>query len=272
MTSESGYPDGETPKTEKIVMTDTVWPENRRAAVSLSYDDARQSHLDVVAPQLEAAQLRGTFYVPVDSPLIDDPSPWAQLAESGHELGNHTIFHPCRKRDGRDWPDDAFDLRAYSQTRWRREVSVANRVLAMIDGKSRRTFGNTCHNTTIGPADRETPLDPMMADYFVAARGSCLHRPVDPRQANLANLGCYSGDRKPLEALQSDIAEGLETGGWIIFCIHDVPESAPGETDLALNSRTHSQLLDGLSARRDAIWTAPVVDIARWIGTRTTGG
>ena len=39
------------------------WPEGRRCAVSLTYDDALPVHYEHVGPRLEAHGLRGTFYM-----------------------------------------------------------------------------------------------------------------------------------------------------------------------------------------------------------------
>ncbi|MCC5843850.1 MAG: hypothetical protein JJU05_06320 [Verrucomicrobia bacterium] len=43
----------------------------RRAAVSLTYDDCMDCHLDLVAPALEARGFRGTFYTPVNATLME---------------------------------------------------------------------------------------------------------------------------------------------------------------------------------------------------------
>ena len=72
------------------------WPNGAKAAVVLSYDDGVDVHLDYVAPDLEAAGLRGTFFVPGHSESLAKRFPeWRALAARGHELGNHAIFHPC---------------------------------------------------------------------------------------------------------------------------------------------------------------------------------
>ena len=72
------------------------WPEGKRGAVSLTYDDALPVHYERVAPLLEDHGLRATFYTNVLS-LGANPEAWRQVAACGHELGNHSIFHPCRK-------------------------------------------------------------------------------------------------------------------------------------------------------------------------------
>src|SRR5688572_13336353 len=72
------------------------WPDGRRAAIVLTYDDALVSQLDHAVPALDAAGLKGTFYLMGrSSGLIVDR--WRAVAASGHELGNHSINHPCMR-------------------------------------------------------------------------------------------------------------------------------------------------------------------------------
>ena len=39
-----------------------AWPEGRKAAVSLAYDDALDSQLDTAIPALDRHGLKGSFY------------------------------------------------------------------------------------------------------------------------------------------------------------------------------------------------------------------
>ena len=71
-----------------------AWPEGRRAAVSLSFDDARVTQTDRGLPILDEAGLRATFYVSTE--LVDRRlEPWREALARGHEIGNHTFTHPC---------------------------------------------------------------------------------------------------------------------------------------------------------------------------------
>ncbi len=77
--------------------TDFVtWPSGAKAAVSLSYDDTLNSQLDNAIPALNKYDLKGSFYLSVaNAPLRLRMEEWRQAAKQGHELGNHTIYHPC---------------------------------------------------------------------------------------------------------------------------------------------------------------------------------
>src|SRR3990172_4145278 len=76
--------------------TITAWPENRKGAVSLAFDDGCQSHVSLGIPALNARGFKGSFFLVIDS--IDGYSPswasWINAANAGHEIGSHTISHP----------------------------------------------------------------------------------------------------------------------------------------------------------------------------------
>src|SRR5207248_10888711 len=73
------------------------WPGDARAAVSLTFDDAAPSQLDVALPIMERYGLRGTFYVNPGSGSRFDQAVerWRAAHAGGHEIGNHTLRHPC---------------------------------------------------------------------------------------------------------------------------------------------------------------------------------
>lgn len=246
-----------------------AWPNGARGAVSLSYDDAVPIHYQRVAPLLEDHDLRGTFYATVSS--IFDPAPWKTVASAGHELGNHSIFHPCRRipPENYPWLAEHYDLADYTPQRWRTELRVANTFLDLIDGGKPRTYGNTCTNLTIGRGDDEQPMDPILADLFVAGRGAITNRPVDPNgDIRFTRLGHYSGDGKTFEQLRREIEAARDRGGWIIYMIHGVGE---GTHNLFIDDAEHRRLIEWLDEQRDTLWTAPVVDVATWLKNNRPG-
>jgi len=70
------------------------WPNGAKMAISLSFDDARLSQIDKGIPLLDSYQVKGTFYVSPDR-LKERLEGWKQAVASGHDIGNHTIVHPC---------------------------------------------------------------------------------------------------------------------------------------------------------------------------------
>lgn len=240
------------------------WPNACRAAVSLTYDDGLPNHYQYVAPLLEAGGLRATFYTPLNSDVMQHPLEWRALAESGHEIGNHGVFHPCWSPDGRlsDWLADAFNLAYYDAERWLEEMSTANAVLKLIDGKKERTFGNTCFDNVIGPLEKPQSLEPLIEKIFTAARGVETHGPVGMKQINFNNLGSVWADRRSFEDFSTEIEEILDTGGWIIYTFHGV---GPEAHHLHIDQVQHEKLVEFLREQAGRIWTAPLIEVAQYL-------
>ena len=76
----------------------SVWPEARRGAVSLTFDDGSESQLRRAFPILTERGLRATFYlVPKDNDYAARLAPWRVVHEAGHEIGNHSLRHVCTR-------------------------------------------------------------------------------------------------------------------------------------------------------------------------------
>src|SRR5579871_3888906 len=71
-----------------------AWQNGAKAAVSLTYDDGLDSQLANAAPALASAGFKATFFLTKNNvgPALGD---WIKLSRSGHEMGNHTVSHPC---------------------------------------------------------------------------------------------------------------------------------------------------------------------------------
>lgn len=236
-----------------------VWPDGAACAVSLSYDDAVPVHHQSVAPLLEQHGLRGTFYLLARA--IENTAAWKGVAARGHELGNHSLFHPCRRDAGNaGWLAGDYDLASYTPRRFRDELAVANLVLDLLDGGRPRTYGNNCTHLTIGRGAEEQPMDPILAPMFVAARGTITNRVVDPARPVFTRLGHFSGDQKTFAQLRDEIEAARAQGGWIIYMFHGV---GAGTHNLFIDDDEHRRLIEWLDRERASIWTAPVVDVAR---------
>ncbi len=240
------------------------WPSSFRAAVSLTYDDGLPTHTTLVGPTLEQHGLRATFYLPTLSGLRDHPDRWRQVAAAGHELGNHTVFHPCRRipLESYEWVDPAYDLAAYTPDRLRAELDVANFVLSLVDGKTTRTFGNTCCHTTIGRGVQEQPIAAILDESFVAARGALTQQPAVPANGlDLLDVGCIHADGRSLQELQAMVADAQAQRGWAVLMLHGV---GPETHRLHVEQDVHEQFIAWL-AQQPTVWTAPFIEIATYV-------
>lgn len=239
------------------------WPKGAACAVSLSYDDGLPVHREVVAPLLEANGMRGTFYVPIRSDVTENPALWTRVAQAGHELGNHTIFHPCRGQPGFDWVNPAHDLRYYDAHRLRTELDIANRVLKMVDGRDERSYGYTCHHTTFGDGTEEQPMHDILSEMFFAGRGHNVDAALDVTpDFDLLNIGSISADFGVLETLQAHIEQAQAIGGWAVFVMHGIGSDTH---NLHIMPDVHQALVEWIGAQGERIWSAPIIDVARHI-------
>ena len=84
---------------------------------------------------------------------IGEPSVlgWKKAAQSGHELGNHTLFHPCPEKLG--WQKE-IAIEGYTIDKLLKEIEVANLFLNSLEEKPKvRAFAFPCNNTVVGGQD-----------------------------------------------------------------------------------------------------------------------
>jgi peptidoglycan/xylan/chitin deacetylase (PgdA/CDA1 family) len=241
-----------------------IFPDNRRAAVSLTYDDALDQHLDLVMPQLESYDLRGTFYVPTrtkNSAWITRPTDWKIAAERGkHEIANHTQYHPCGMK-GRDWVKPNFSLEAYSLARIEQELVEASKDIAAVIGEQGPiSYAYTCGDDWVGP-NRES-YRPTVARLFPAARGGANRKLVDPYDCDLnfaTGWGMFEATKLP--DVFAFIDEAIEQGHWAILIFHGVG----GGHNINVSAKFHLEILDHIANRRDRIYCDTFINIAKEI-------
>ncbi len=85
------------------------WRDNKRAALSFTYDDGLMEHFTMVAPELEKRGFRGTFWIIGNMVGVNDTvSPrltWEKVREMhlrGHEMSSHSWSHPHLTRLAQD--------------------------------------------------------------------------------------------------------------------------------------------------------------------------
>ncbi|GEO11431.1 polysaccharide deacetylase family protein [Segetibacter aerophilus] len=233
-----------------------LW-NNRKCAVSLTYDDAINVDLDNVIPALDSVGLKGSFYLSgysgALSARIDE---WRSIAKNGHELGNHTLYHPCAGGPGRSFVTPDYDLNRYTFRRLVDEIKMTNTLLKAIDGKTKRTFAYPCGDTKIG----DSSYVDLLKNDFVAARGTVARMPAI-KQIDPYNIECYVINGETGDQLISLVKKAMETNTLLVFLFHGVG----GGHSLNVSLQAHSQLLHFLKQNQKDVWTAPMIDIAGYV-------
>ena len=239
-----------------------IW-NGKKCAVVLTYDDALDSQLDIAIPLLDSLGFKATFYIPGHAKTLKTRlEEWRQVATEGHELGNHTIFHPCHgKSRNQNWVKPEYDLDNYTLRRLIDEIEVQNVMLNAIDGKTKRTFAYTCGNTTV---EGKSFIDDIKKD-FVAARG--VQRGINRwDNLNKYNLVIFGSNKNVTgKEFISKVKEAEKSNGLLIFLFHSLGTEVRNTT----NVKAHKELLEYLSKNDKKIWVAPLVDVINYYDSKT---
>ncbi|HEY3964466.1 MAG TPA: polysaccharide deacetylase family protein [Planctomycetaceae bacterium] len=274
----------------------SILPTISEGVVSLSFDDALDEHLDFAVPLLGERGLTGTFYVPLSaSGFTTRLEEWRAAADRGHELGNHTIFHPADRR--KPWVRQGNEIDRYTLDRMRQELEVANRLLQALDGCPARTFAYPCSNSILGqrgmikqmlfkfgfertrlPAivDRwhldwgstETSYAPIVQNLFLASRGGGL-----TKDCAVPELAVFDRFKLPSVAIAGwslgDLIEYTERGlsgrTWVILQFHGVGGGHRMNCDLRVFREFVTWLYDNC---RDRVATIRDVAACLWAEAR----
>lgn len=243
--------------TDAVAQADTTW-HHKKCAVVLTYDDALDVDLDHAIPVLDSLGLKATFYLSAYSGALDARiSEWRAIAKNGHELGNHTFFHPCTGNlPGRDFVKPDYDLERYSFRRITDEISMTNTVLKAIDGKTQRTFAYPCGDTKIHDSAYLTPLK----DKFAGARGTQSQTPAIG-DIDLYNICCYPVMGQSGAEMIAEVKRAMADHHLLVFLFHGVG----GGHSLNVSMEAHRELLYFLKQHEKDIWVAPMLEVAEYV-------
>ncbi len=239
--------------------TSKTW-NGKKCAVVLTYDDALNVHLDNAIPLLDSLGCKGTFYLSGYFPGFKNRiTDWGKAASKGHELANHTLFHPCiGNRPGREWVKPDYDMGKYTLQRMRDEMRMTNVLLKTLDGKSKRTFAYPCGDTRIGDSLYITG----MKNDFIASRGT-RSESLKIQEINLDEVGCYSVNGQKGEELIKLVRNGMEQNTLVVFLFHGVGGEHPLNTSL----RDHRLLLKFIKENEKDIWVTTFIEAAEHVKT-----
>lgn len=229
-----------------------TFPNGAKAALSLTYDDALDSQLDTALPALDQYGFKATFYVTIDRPGFSNRVPeWRAVAVAGHELGNHTLHHPCRgSQPGREWVVPEADLDLYTVERMRREVVMTNLFLEQVDGETERTYAYPCGEVLAGGESYVEAIAP----HVVAARGVITSQDwIDRGEIDFYRTATYGPSEVSGDDLIAYAKEVLKSGGVGSFTFHGI-----GAEYLSVSEEAHTELLAWLDEHRDEIWVDTV--------------
>ncbi len=194
------------------------WPDGRRAAISITFDDARSSQVERGLPILDAHGVKGTFYVSFGR-LEQHLDAWRAALARGHEIGNHTASHPCSGNFGFSRRNALED---YSLERMEEELTRADREIERLLDVVPTTFAYPCGQTFVGRGASLQSYIPLVARRFVVGRAAYNEIHNAPAFCDLAHAMGRDADDAPFEHLKAMMDAAVRAGGWLILYGHEV--------------------------------------------------
>jgi peptidoglycan/xylan/chitin deacetylase (PgdA/CDA1 family) len=220
------------------------WPDHKKAAIVLTYDDALESQLKVAVPQLETAHLKATFFITGDINRLTIPR-WRALSKKGYELGNHTIFHPCLITD--DNPVQSENYTPYSMIR---EIEVMAHFLYAVDGKIARSFAYPCAETLAGGKDYVDTLRKYDMASYARIGGDTNAVIIDFKHLDPLRVPSYGLEEGTTgQQLIAFVKLAEQKGGMGVIMFHGI-----GGDYITISAQAHQKLLDYIRKNRKDLW------------------
>ena len=241
-----------------------AWPKGKRAALSLTFDDARPSQIDRALPILAAHAVKATFYV---SPATVGArlTAWRRAGAEGHEIGNHTLTHPC---SGNFPWSRANALEEYSLAQIEAEIGGANAEIEGLLGIRPVTFAYPCGQSFVGRGEGVSSYVPLVARSFLVGRGAFAETHNDPEFCDLAQVAACDADGLRFEGLKELVDRSLAQGGWLILHAHEVGDGG--------RQTTYADALEAVCGfgadSANGLWVDTVETIGRYVSDVREGG
>jgi len=235
------------------------WPNGKRVAVSLSFDDARASQINVGLDVINPTGVRVTFFVTTSSeafrPKIDG---WKRALASGHEIGNHTVNHPCTG----NFPWSFHNaLENYTLEQMSQQLDDSNAQIQQSLGVRAVTFAYPCGQKFVGRGPEMKSYVPLIGQKFMVGRGYMDEFYNDPVFCDLAQASGTAFDDTDYIDMVKHINKATEQGGWVIFVGHDIGHKAFQVTDtIAL-----AALCKYMQDPANGVWVDTVKNIGEYV-------
>jgi peptidoglycan/xylan/chitin deacetylase (PgdA/CDA1 family) len=243
------------------------WPQDRAAAISLTFDDGLDTQLDIVGPTLKKHHLHGTFYVATGlGPWEKRKQDWKLLAQDGNELGFHTVHHPCLLEQIE--PHAQNYTPEMMEAEIRESASAVGQAANTVRGL---TFAYPCGDLSFGPPGEQARNSALylryVSEHAIGARIVGPGGPQDPDDLSvltITDLGPTEGKR--LSGLLALAEPAIRQGQWGVFCFHGV-----GGDYLAVTAESLDELASHFE-RHSEVWTATFGDVLRYTQERKAAG
>jgi len=175
---------------------------------------------------MERLGVASTFFV-LPSAIAAKRREWADVVERGHEIGNHTVNHPCSASLA--W-SRGHALEALSLADMREELLAASDQIRKLLGVDPWVFAYPCGLTFVGRGSGTQSYVPVVAELFGVGRTFNNDWANSPTHCDLAQVACVNSDGVSFEALRPRLEGILDDGGWLVLGGHEVGPTGDFET------------------------------------------
>ncbi|MBB1409681.1 polysaccharide deacetylase family protein [Pseudoalteromonas sp. SG43-7] len=235
------------------------YPHKAQNAVSITFDDARHSQVDVGAAILNRYQVKATFYV---SPfnVKQRLTQWQDAVKSGHEIANHTSSHVCTGNF--EWLR-AQDLSLEHITlKWlENDILSAQQYLKDHLGVTPRAFAYPCGNTFVGRGIDTKSYVPLIAKHFDSGRTWLDESANNPNFTDFAQLTGLRIDGMSFDEIITMLDQLRENNAWLILAGHEIGNGDQYTTD----AKVLEQLLVYLKDPANGYWLDTVSNVSDYV-------
>ena len=226
--------------------------------MSLTWDDARPSQVEVGIPILDRYGIKGTFYV-LPRNMKGRVSKWRKAAANGHEIGNHSLNHPCTGNF--DWQTPDTMLENYTLARMKGELLRANRLLHSSLGVWPTSYAYCCGQNFVGRGIHLKSYVPLVAKLFVVGQAGFSEAYANPMRCDIAQVPSIKFDNKTFDEILATLESAIADRCWLILMGHEVG-------DLRAKQTTSASVLNRLCSylkRFPEIWVDTVTQVGRYV-------
>jgi len=249
------------PTNAQQASTSFSWPEGKQAAISLTFDDARESQVIVGTNLLDQYGIKATFFV-VPATMEKQLPGWKKAVANGHEIGNHSLVHPCSGNFS--WSRNKA-LEDYTLKKMRVELMECNKRIEELLQVKAEVFAYPCGQKYVGRGTKTKSYVPLVSKMFVAGRGWMDEAANDPLHCNFPQLTGIEMDGKSFEQILVLIEVAKKNGQWLTLAGHEIGDAGPQTTRLEMLK----QLAEYVQNSGNGIWMAPMGTVAKYIQQQT---
>jgi peptidoglycan-N-acetylglucosamine deacetylase len=234
------------------------WPGDKKSVIILTYDDALTSQLNVAVPQLNKYRLKGTFFL--DGRIAEEQFVvWKAVGEKGHELANHSLYHPCSRNAFKN--RERLYAENYDLISIVSEIKTMNKFLFLLDGKKEHTYAYPCTETSVGGKDYVDTLRSTGLIKYARVGGSETAIVTSTSKLDLLRVPSFGVmNNEDGDALIRYVNNVNKSGGVGIFMFHGVAGDY-----LSVTGEAHEKLLRYLKEHEKEIWVATFEEAMAYI-------